>query len=307
MNRRSFVVLLTLAAAGSAAAQHEAEIVASAKGALGTLRDSSSLHFNGYYAIGFGAGVKDLTPFQGQHWLQVQRFMTNGSIELSRPTFLMYLPLGDSLVQVGVAYTQRIDVKDSLPNMLGSDKVEWHSHVFCRTVPGEGRALADGPDDCAARGGSAAPRQIAMVHTWVVPNPDGPYAHDNPALPYMATGLTPPHHATSDDRLLGVALGETYGAKLPMSHRIELEAPRRGKNTEALVAARSKLKAAVSEWQAAEKPADAKKVDAAKKKVRAAYEEIAQQYRSLAGTQEIAARYDIELKQATGEVRHHHM
>ena len=32
--------------------------------------------------------------------------------------------------------------------------------------------------------------------------------------PYIAAGLKPPAHPTRDDRLFGVALGETYGAKL---------------------------------------------------------------------------------------------
>src|SRR6185312_11120855 len=109
---------------------------------------------------------------------------------------------------IGVAYTQRVEANSASPTEIGGIPADWHVHIICRGIPGEGQVLADGVKDCLARGGDPGPKQITMVHAWVVSNPDGPYAHDNPALPFIATGLRPPSHFTSDDRLFAIALGQ---------------------------------------------------------------------------------------------------
>ena len=208
MSTASLALVLALATQ-----QGNDSVVARAREAIRPLTDSIVLHDAGYFAIGFGAGTRDLTPFQGQHWISLGLFFTNPPVDLSKPTFMMYLPVGDSLVPIGVAYMRRINAAAALPTDLAGTPAEWHSHAFCNNVPGEGRALADGVDDCKARGGTPTPNQIAMVHTWTVANPDGPYAHDNPALPFIATGLKPPSHFSRVERLFGGALGESYGAR----------------------------------------------------------------------------------------------
>jgi hypothetical protein len=283
-----------------------AENVAMATSAIDKLRDSVSLRGAGYIVIGFGAMVKDLTPFQGQHWISLPRFTMNAEVDPNFPTFMMYLPLGDSLMPVGVAYSKRVPANAQLPDDLAGEKVQWHAHAMCRNVPGEGQALSDGPEDCAARGGVSAPFQIAMVHTWTIANPDGAYAHDNPALPYVATGLKPPTTATRDDRLLGLALGETYGAKLPIAHRIEFEARRRG-TAQALDAPREKLRALLTQLRDAERTGNEAKMKTIRKNMTDAYKDVANAYKSIARTPEIAARLDVEMRKATGEIAHHHM
>jgi hypothetical protein len=70
-----------------------------------------------------------------------------------------------------------------------------------------------------------------MVHLWTdVNNPEGVYGHDNPALPFVALGLTPPTahdlHEVEKARVvrkLAWALGESYDARLPLTRRIERE------------------------------------------------------------------------------------
>ena len=215
MTLHTFAFLLSFAAQ-----QGSDSAVAHAMAAIKPLVDSASLHQAGYIPLGFGP-VKDLTPFQGQHWFQLQRIMTNPPVDLSHPTFVMYLPIRDSLIPVGVAYSRRIGVTMPVPTELAGEPVEWHTHVFCRQVAGEGQVLADGIEDCKARGGTPTQNQIAMVHTWTVPNPDGPYAHDNPSLPFIATGLKPTAHPTREDRLFGIVLAESYGARFPAARRIE--------------------------------------------------------------------------------------
>jgi hypothetical protein len=307
LSRSTFAWLLLVAgSAAPAAAQETAAIVSRASASITPLRDSLALHKAGYFAIGFGGGVKDLTPFQGQHWVQVARFMTNPAVDLTIPNFMMYLPLGDSLVPIGVAYSRRVPADSALPKDIGGMTAEWHTHIFCRGAPGEGNVLADGVDDCKARGGTAAPNQIAMVHTWTIANPDGPFAHDNPALPYVATGLKAPARATSDDRLLGVALGESYGARLVAAHLIDRAATRAGRRG-ALEQKRSDLGALVAPLRDAERAGDTSKFAAARKKVLDAWSALAAEYRTLAPTPEMRARFDLELGQATGAIAHHHM
>jgi hypothetical protein len=301
------VAALLAANAGRLTAQKSADsVVIRATGAISTLHDSTSLAKEGFRAIGFGGGVKDLSPFQGQHWIQLPRFLVNPPIDIAHPNFMMYLPIGDSLIPIGVAYTRRVPAGAALPTDLDGVPAEWHSHVFCRNLPGEGNALADGPDDCKARGGMSAPMQIAMVHTWTVPNPDGPFAHDNPILPYLATGLRLPTHVTHDDRLVGLALGETYGAKLPIAHRIELEAKRAG-TAGALDAPRAKLREIAASLRAAEKAGDEKKVASLRKTAIEEYNRLASIYRTLAASPEIKARYDAELDMSLDGMGHHHM
>ena len=151
----------------AAAQQTETTIVSTATTAITPLKDSASFHKAGYFAIGFGGGVKDLTPFQGQHWLTRQRASWRiRAVSMTQPNFFMYLPVGDSLIPIGALLTAGAyrSIR-SLPVDLAGVTAEWHSHIFCRNVQGEGTVLADGPDDCKERGGTAAPNQIAMVHT----------------------------------------------------------------------------------------------------------------------------------------------
>ncbi|MDB4877968.1 MAG: hypothetical protein JWM41_4414 [Gemmatimonadetes bacterium] len=205
---------------------------------------------------------------------------------------------------IGVAYSKRI-LERPVPTELAGTPAEWHLHAICRGVPGEGMVLADGRDDCVARGGTPAGANIAMVHAWTIANPDGPYAHDNPALPFVATGLEPPAHAMADERLLGVALGESYGAKLVIAHRIDDMAQRAGKN-QPLIEKRAALRALVPQLREAQRANDTRKFDALRKKTIDAWNALADEYRAAAPTPEMRARFDVELKEAV-ETMHHHM
>jgi hypothetical protein len=287
-------------------AQHADSIVLRASQAIAHLKDTAALRDSGFRVIGVATGSKDLTPFQGQHWISMARFAANLPPDLTKPTFMMYLPLGDSLVPIGVAYTELIRVRP-VPTTLAGTPTEWHLHALCSGIPGEGTQLADGRDDCIARGGQpVGTANIAMVHAWTIPNPDGPYAHDNPALPYIATGLTPPTHATRDDRLFGMALGETYGAKLVVSHRIDDLAARAGKN-KGLIAKRATLSALVPKLRAAQRANDTKQFDALRKQMIDAWNALADEYRSVAPTPELKARFDVELNEALDTMAHMHM
>jgi len=300
MTFHSLALLLSVAAQ-----QGSDTVVARAKEAIRPLVDSSSLVQAGYLPLRFGP-VRDLTPMQGQHWLSILRILANQPVDLSHPTFVMYLPVRDSLIPVGVAYSRRIGGNLPAPTDLVGTPAEWHSHVFCRGVPGEGQVLADGVEDCRVRGGNPTPNQITMVHTWTIPNPDGPYAHDNPSLPYIAVGLKPPAKPTRDDRLFAVALGETYGAKLPEAHRIEREAAMAG-TVSLLQQNRAALRELVPQLVAAEKAGDKAKFESLRKKALSTWSALVSTYKALADTPEKKARFDAELEMVlAGPEAHHH-
>lgn len=284
--------------------QNPDSVVARAKEAIRPLTDSVALHNAGFAPLQFGP-VRDLTPFQGQHWLSIGRVLTmamrgDTAVDIDAPSFVMYLPVNGTLKPVGVAYTERIASRAAAPTTFAGMPAMWHTHMFCRNVPGEGQVLADGLEDCTDRGGQPTRNQIAMIHTWTIPNPDGPFAHDNPSLPFIAVGLKPPAHPTRDDRLFGVALGESYGAKLPEAHRIDHQAQTTG-TAAVLGPHRAEIRALVPQLVAAEQSGDTAKFDALRKKTISAYNSLLAAYRALAPTPQIKSRLDVELAEVLGD------
>src|SRR4029077_13544336 len=111
------------------------------------------------------------------------------------------------------------------------------------------------------------------------------------------TGLKPPPHAMQDERLLGVALGESYGAMLVEAHVITISANRAGKG-EQLEKHRVAIRGFVTELRDAERAGKTDKFNAAKKKLLDEWTALAADYRTLAPTPEMKARFDLELGQA---------
>jgi hypothetical protein len=279
-------------------------VVAYARRALEPLPDTAALKKAGFGAIGFGGSVKDLSPFQGQHWLAVRQFLMNEPMTLAKPTIVMYLPVRDSMIPIGVAYTKRVAANTPSPTDIGGIPAEWHVHIICRGIPGEGQVLANGVEDCLTRGGDPGPNQITMVHAWTVPNPDGPYAHDNPALPFLALGLKPPAQFMRDERLFAIALGEAYGARLTTAAYIERYVATSGRETK-LATHRATMRGLARELLAAEGKGDAKQYEAVRTRVLATWATIVDEYHAIAPTPQIRQRFDIELEQLLGSAHHH--
>jgi hypothetical protein len=298
------IALLLAATLQQPAPANSDSVIAYARQTLAPLTDTATLHKAGYFAIGFGGGAKDLSPFQGQHWVNVKQFLTNPPIELAKPTVTMYLPVRDSLIPIGVAHLKRVVANTPSPTDIGGVSAEWHVHVVCRGIPGEGQVLADGVANCLERGGDPAPNQITMVHAWTVENPDGPYAHDNPALPFLATGLKAPHHFMRDERLFAIAIGESYGARLITAALIERYTATAGKPHQ-LATYRAAMRDLVGELRVAEQRGDAKAYEATKKKVLANWAKLVDEYHAIAPTPQIRQRFDTELEQLLGAEHHH--
>jgi hypothetical protein len=236
MGMMAQVLLLTSpVAAQHAAADHRAaaeSVLVVAQRAASLIPDTTAARAAGFVPIE-ELGIPDRNPFQGQHWYSAQRADTLPDVPLGTPAFVMFAPVNGTLQRIAVAYSARLLIEAPTPMALGGDSsAMWHAHVLCRLPSPTGRSIIDQvPDTSACRGGGGVPvpRKTVMVHVWTdVPNPEGVYGHDNPALPFIVLGLTPPAMADLHDpgrsraaRALALALGEAWGAQLENAYLIE--------------------------------------------------------------------------------------
>ncbi len=253
--------------------------------------------------------LEDLSPFQGQHWIHRRRVL-DPEYRLDEPGFAMYVPIDGTWQLVGVAYSQRLAEGELVPEGLGGVAAGWHLHQGCFDVPGEGVTLADGADDCRARGGTPTPRQTAMVHVWTdVPSPEGPFAHDNPALPYLAVGLTPPGSTDWADaafrtraRALALALGETYGARMGYARRVEFTDG--GPYAAPLETHREAIRALIPALKEAQAEDDRAAFDELTARAIAEWEELRRLYEAMAPTPEVRAQVERQHREALGIAEH---
>lgn len=139
-------------------------------------------------------------PMMGQHWNHPDApdYTPEVPLDFTRPNNLMYTWIGDEAVLTGVAYVVRIGEGEALPEGFTGDADHWHVHDLDTILAG---ALAERPVlrwlgrrwlENSFPGKEDGRRRLAMVHVWVtVPNPDGPFALHNPALPFLKHGLPP--------------------------------------------------------------------------------------------------------------------
>lgn len=122
-------------------------------------------------------------PLMGTHWVHGPR-MLEGASKVSRdaPAQLMFSPVGGRETLVGVAYAYYAPIKDKTPPpALFDGAPAWHDHPDL-SPPGT---------------------NMLMLHVWLVPSPDGPFAGENPYLPWWAAGVTPPDVERMRDPIVG--------------------------------------------------------------------------------------------------------
>jgi hypothetical protein len=305
------IFLLALQAAPQSITQ---SVVADARRAIAPLTDTIAARTNGFVPL-FEVRITDRTPFQGEHWIHQPRLAadTTLSIGLNEPAFVMFGLVNGRTERVGTAYITRLRQGATGPVGLGGDNgAEWHTHQFCRNVPGLGALiLADGAEDCVAQGGTTTPRQLFMVHVWTdVPNPEGMYAHDNPALPYLAVGLKPPGpHDLHDPgrvhttRALALAIAETYDARMPVARGVE-----RGNTDAALAdsmrAHRAAIAARIPALKSADASGDRNAYDKTAQRMIGEWEALVRLYEHMAPTPETLARLKRETEMALTHSHH---
>lgn len=304
---RYFILALVLVTPASAIGQVDSTF-SMAHSVLQSLPDTAAARAAGYEPFRFPR-VIDLTPFQGQHWMRGD-VLDASAVDLHAPPFLMFVPRDGQLVPVGVAYGLNVQSTDSVPRHLAGYHAPWHSHQWCDEVPGEGLALADGYQDCLSRSGKPLFEKTTMVHVWAVDTPDGLYAHDNPLLPFIALGMSGRYesfhgHEGHDARMLGLALGETYGAQLHYARLIEHTGASASDRTE-LKDHRAALREVAETLKKAELGGDRDKYDAAKLQALERFERVTDVYRRAARSPQLLDQLNRQIEAAASSTHDGH-
>lgn len=288
-------------------------VLAAARRAVAALGDTAAVRAAGYRPI-TELRIPDGLPFQGWHWRRVQPGDTMPNVPLDRPAFIMFGPVNGVSQRVGVAYSALVPLAEPALQGLGGDPVaKWHDHFWCDSVAAvPGGFLVNDPAACSARGGVVQPRRTTMVHVWTdVPNPEGVYGHDNPALPFVAVGLGPPtahdlHEAARmrATRALGLALAETYGSRLPVSNRVQRE-NRDSALTDSVAGRRAAIAALIPALKQAQTAGDRAAYDRVAGRAVAEWEALVALYQRMAATPQLRAQVERAHERMLAVSAHH--
>lgn len=193
---------------GSAAADQLSDSVFAAAARAGSARygELDSAIADGFRRIGGDF------PGMGEHWVHSGRLMS-GVIDAARPVILSYASIAGRPTLVGVAYALPLGAGDSLPP---TPRNAWHAHAGSVE---DASFLPSHAGHMASKGS-----RIAVLHAWVwLDNPAGPFATDNPALPFARAGLPPTQASPSALRALALAYGGVpfYASAISRSARLD--------------------------------------------------------------------------------------
>ena len=172
----------------------------------------------------FGGDV----PLMGRHWTPPDApvYVTGDAIDPARPSNYMFTSIEGKKALVALAYIVRIAPSDPLPRGFAGDADVWHVHDMSALIeaiaeerPAIGRAARRWLDDRPA-GGDGRTR-LAMVHLWLIPNPEGRFATHNPALAYLDLGL-PAEWADGMNAARGLALAGPDGCSRTLDGQLWL-------------------------------------------------------------------------------------
>jgi len=147
------------------------------------------------------------TFMMGEHWYN-RDVVTSGICELSKPSHLQYLMMNGQRTLIGTGYLCLPMSRDAPPAPLFGHGIVWHTHgpAACRFPNGSVRdfrslaeALPNALTDvtwqqvCQRRSGQTLSQDVNMLHTWNwIPHPNGPFVHENLAIPFLRAGLEVP-------------------------------------------------------------------------------------------------------------------
>lgn len=187
--------------------------IATVRAATERYRDFENAKHDGYRLFG-----KE-TPLMGEHWYRAD--LVRQPLDLTRPSTLQYATINGRRELIGVAYTVYRRPGEPLPEGFAGSEDEWHVHDvdrIARVVTAERPFLRWLVDRRIANGKSGAGdgrTQLTMLHAWIwLPNPDGVFALEHIALPYLRAGL-PLELATAADAFApyGVTLLDERGCE----------------------------------------------------------------------------------------------
>jgi hypothetical protein len=130
----------------------------------------------------------------GQHWIN-PAWLFPATPDPGKPGILSYLTVGNRKILAGVAYAVPAVNGVMQENSL-ADARHWHVHA--------GKVLDEGfflehVNPAGAPMHHDRMSGISVLHLWIwIDSPDGLFAANNWALPYVASGLDPSAHASRD-------------------------------------------------------------------------------------------------------------
>ena len=193
---------LTAADHGGSAPGDPSAFAERAREATARYRDRAAAIADGYRLIG------DDFPGMGEHWIHIG-LVFDGAYDPARPEILTYVTLAGTPRLLGIASALPL-LDGEVPPEEPAGRAAWHAHAG--SVDDETLAPHHHHSGHADHG----PR-LAMVHAWVwLDNPDGLFAADNWAIPFLRLGLEAPRQAAPE---AGKALslltgGDAYVARV---------------------------------------------------------------------------------------------
>ena len=178
------------------------------------------VHYDGYDTFSMG-----------EHWYNKEVY-ESGTCDGSKPSHLQYLVIEGKRTLIGTGYVCTPQNQGRENNRIFDDSITWHSHgpAWCLLPNGSAedyRDLADSLPNkfttldwqsiCKQEGGTPASQDIKMLHTWNwIPAPNGRFAHENFAIPFLRVGLPVPDKIFLESqvgkaviRILKLAHGDT--------------------------------------------------------------------------------------------------
>lgn len=174
----------------------------------------------------------------GEHWYHPDA--VRRPLDLARPSTLQYATIDGRKVLVGVAYTVYRRPGEPLPEGFAGAGDAWHTHDvtrLARAATAE-RPLLRGIVDRRIRrgrvGAGGGRTLLTMVHAWVwLDNPDGTFAQQHRALPYLRAGLPASYaHGAGEEAALGVSLLAPDGCAAEVRRTDRLAGLSRGQSSE---------------------------------------------------------------------------
>lgn len=163
-------------------------------------------------------------PLMAQHYFHPGNpdYRTGDALDPARPSNLLYAEIGGRMMLVSLAYTYRIGDGEALPAGFAGAADIWHVHdvgKFAANVTLDRPLLRWAARTFVAPefvGDDGVQRdRLAMVHLWMIPNPDGPFASHNRALAHLQLGLPAAWaDGASKNAARGLALAAKDGCKI---------------------------------------------------------------------------------------------
>lgn len=177
--------VLVVATDGGAQATADADAADSAALAFRDLVRQGTARFadrNAAIRAGYRA-VGGEFPAMGRHWVH-PGVILRGKIEPDNPAILSYVEIKGAPVLVGVAFAIPLAPGEEPPLVAGRRR-EWHEH--------NGSVAEESLIKEHAHGAGDGRTRLAILHVWSsVANPEGIFATDNWALPFIRAGLVVP-------------------------------------------------------------------------------------------------------------------